>query len=96
MVSVLLVLLSGISHCSRSSANQYEPTEANIMVAAAYAAKDGECGTSHTFTSILFFPADRANVEACVVAVLDQDCASWSASNPTPDACNFIGVQFDS
>lgn len=82
--------------CSRSSANQYDSGEANVMIAAAYAAKDGECGTSHTFTSILFFPADRANVEACAAAILDTSCTDWSVTDPTPDVCKFIGVQFES
>ena len=96
LITLLVVLLFGASSCSRSEANQYDPGEANVLVVSAFAAKDGECGTTHNFTSIIFFPADRANVEACVVAVLDTSCTSWSVTNPTPSVCSFIGVQFES
>lgn len=89
-------LILGSMSCSRSEANQYDPGEANVLVVSAFAAKDGECGTTHNFTSIIFFPADRANVEACVVAVLDTSCTNWSVANPTPSVCSFIGVQFES
>ena len=96
LLVLLAAMFSVIPHCSRSSANQYDPGEANILVAAAYGAKDGECGTNHTFSSILFFPSDRANVEACVAAVLETSCTSWAVADPTPTICKFIGVQFES
>ena len=97
---ILLTVFGAIAFssmsCSRSSANQYDPGEANILVAAAYGAKDGECGTTHTFNSILFFPADRPNVEACVAAILETSCTDWAVTDPTPTVCKFIGVQFES
>ena len=97
---ILAILLTAVLGwtlaCSRSEANQYDPGEANILVAAAYSAKDGECGTTHTFNSILFFPADRENVQLCVVAILETNCTNWSVADPTPDSCKFIGVQFES
>lgn len=97
MASVLaLILLLFSGSCSRPEANQYDPTESNIMIAAVFAAKDGECGTTHTFTSILVFPADRANVEACMYDVLQKSCTDWNTSDPSPDTCQFIGIQFQS
>lgn len=89
-----LLLAVFISGCDEdNSAQFYEVGEANVILLAAFAAKDHECGTSTGLSVPVALRVDRDDLDACAAEVLATSCATWSAGSPTPALCLAMLVQ---
>ena len=83
-----------LSNCySDESTQLYEPEEATVLIATAFATKDYQCGASHNITLPIVAEADEDDVDLCVSAILASTCAAWAASDPTPSLCLLILVK---
>jgi hypothetical protein len=91
LCAVLLSLL--VAQVCASPRDQFFTTrEANERIWLAFLLKDNECGTSHVITVPILAPARMAEVNACVIGVLDAECTDWEENDPTPDECRSLQV----
>ncbi len=94
---LLLILFFNLPFCfscnNTLSSSFYEPLEANVKIAQAFAIKDSACGSSHRITSFILGRAKITNVDACVKAIELLSCVQWNVNDPTPDRCKSINFK---
>lgn len=78
--------------CASPRDQFFTTREANERIWLVFLLKDNECGTSHVVTVPILAPARMAEVNACVIGILDTECTDWAENDPTPDECRSLQV----